>query len=57
MGRRDVPYGFYIAEATLDGFDFYTGTSNITYESQKIAKPTQCKTCKGEGFIVIDQDG
>ncbi len=56
MGRRDVPYGFYIAEATLDGFDFYTGTSNITYESQKIAKPTQCKTCKGEGFIVIDQD-
>ena len=54
MGRQDVPFGFYIAETNLDGFDFYPETTMITYESQAIAKPQKCKTCDGKGFIVIE---
>ena len=56
MGRRDVPFGFYISDVTLEGFEFYPdSTSNtVTFESQKQAKPQQCKTCDAKGFIVIE---
>ncbi len=54
MGRQDVPFGFYIAETNLDGFDFYPETTMITYESQRTAKPQKCKTCDAKGFIVIE---
>ena len=54
MGRCDVPFGFYVSDVTLTEFDFYSNTQNITFESQKTAKPQQCKTCDGKGFIVIE---
>ena len=56
MGRRDVPFGFYFEDITINNFDYYSGTNSITYESQKQASPQQCKSCEGKGWIALDKD-
>ena len=56
MGRCDVPFGFYISDTTLDGLEFYPDSQSITYQSQKVAKPSECKSCDGAGYIAIDED-
>ena len=56
MGRCDVPFGFYIADVTLSDLEFYPDSKSITYASQQVAKPSQCKSCDGAGYIAIDEE-
>ena len=56
MGRCDVPFGFYIADVILTDLEFYPDSKSITYASQKVAKPSICKSCDGVGYIAIDED-
>ena len=55
-GRGDLPFGFYMEDIQKSTFDYYPESQSITYESQKLATPQECKSCTGKGWIALEED-